>query len=212
MQSKVYSSLLILIAFLGGFVLMSVELIYPRISAIWFGNILEIWAVDLSMALLVIAGGYRTGTYLLSRFQNNTFKLLIIFYSCTVLYFFIIPHFYSSILDSLLSFSTITGAVFFALIFMIPTMGVLAVTSPLLIEIANQYDLFKNATPFLFGASSIGGAVAMLLIGLYLLPYFGIELNCYILATILTFNILFIVYIKVKTKVFPENPRSQPAY
>jgi hypothetical protein len=212
MQSKVSSFLLILIAFLGGFVLMSVELIYPRISAIWFGNILEIWAVDLSMALLVIAAGYRTGTYLLSRFQNNAFKMLIIFYTCTVMYFFIIPHLYSSILDSLLSFSTVTGAVFFALLFMIPTMGVLAVTSPLLIEIVNQYFLFKNATPFLFGASSIGGALAMLLIGLYFLPYFGIELTCYMLATILTFNLFFIFYIKVKTKFLPDNSNTQSTY
>lgn len=196
MQSKNIAFFLGITAFIGGFVLLAVELIYPRISAIWFGNILDIWAVDLSMSLLVIAIGYRSGSYFLKYKLSKLFPILYMCYLLVGVFFIFIPHFYSSILNSFLNFPVIIGAIMFAFIFMITTMGILAAASPLLVEIASKSPTQKNATSFIYGISTLGGAAAMLFIGLYFIPYFGIKFSCYLLGILTFLNLILIAFIR----------------
>ncbi|MGZ3865031.1 MAG: hypothetical protein ACXVOH_01785 [Bacteroidia bacterium] len=175
-------------AFIGGFALMSVELIYPRISSIWFGNTLVVWAVDLSLSLAVIAMGYFSGSFFLKINPHKKNSFLSIVYIVGAAWFFITPHFYNLLLESLLNMNETASAVIFGLVFMIPTMGILAFTSPLLIASAQKNIVQENAASFIFGISTFGGALATLFVGLYFIPYLGILNACYFSGALLLFN------------------------
>jgi hypothetical protein len=165
---------------------MGAEVIYPRISAIWFGNILEIWATDLSVSLLVMAIGYRLGALILQKGNRSILKLLVIIYSISAVWFFLLPGIYRPVLDSFLNMPVVLGAFLFALLFMAPTVGLLAVTGPLLVQFANQSKGF--GVSLIYGASSLCGAIGVLLTGLYFLPHLGISISCYAQGALLAFS------------------------
>lgn len=202
MSGKRPFSIIACVAFLGGYALMAVEIIYPRISAIWFGNILDVWAVDLAMSLFILALGYRAGSYLLAKNKNALYNYLLLAYFLASSLFFFLPHFYVTLLDAFLDLPVISGAILFAFIFMIPTIGVLAATAPLWVEIISKKS--KNGPSLMYGISSLGGAVAMLLAGLYTLPNWGIRSNCYLLGGLLFINILLTGYIRKSRNANPS--------
>lgn len=82
---------------------------------------------------------------------------------------------------------------------MFPTMGLLAITGPLLVHLKNTVSpKTSSSTSVIFGVSTLGGAFAMLVIGLYSLPYLGIKITIYCLATLLVTNGLLIWVYKQK--------------
>lgn len=196
MQNRTYLFLSGLIAWIGGSVLMSVELIYPRISAIWFGNTLHVWAIDISASLLVIALGYKTGTYLLHKKNHLVYSFLYSAYLVSAFCFALIPFSYAFILDNLLGLSGFMASWLFALIFMLPTMGLLAFTSPVLVQLVSGSTTSRTSASFIYGISSFGGAFTMLWMGLYTLPNLGIRLNCFIMSFLILIPILLLYYLK----------------
>lgn len=162
---------------------MSGEIIYPRISAIWFGNTLDIWVADLSMSLFIVALGYLAGSHLLKK-KRRVIKPLLLAYFISAAFYAALPLFYSRLLDGMLALPVVAGAYLFAWVFMIPTMGLLAFTSPLLVS-ASAAEINKGAS-FVFGLSTLSGAIAMPVVGTYFLPYFGIRATCWFISCLLT--------------------------
>ncbi len=183
-------------AFAGGFCLMAVEVIYPRISAIWFGNILEIWAMDLSMSLLIMALGYAAGSYLIRKSKERSNTFLFAAYLISTVTFLSLPYFYSFVLDACIHLPVLAGALIFSIILMVPTLGLLAFSSPLLVEMRALND--SKAASYIYGISSLGGAVGVLIIGVFLLPYAGIEANCHLLGALLLINVGISAYWKYR--------------
>lgn len=199
MKSKQLSILLLITAFLSGFVLMSMELVYPRISIIWFGNVLSVWAIDLSMSLIVIAIGYWAGSWLLKRKKREITFYLLWIYLITAVYLLIMNLTHQVLLEKISSMDVITGSILFSMLFMFPTMGLLAVSGPLLVHLKNTVSPKKMySSSLIFGVSTMGGAIAMLIIGLYSLPYLGIRITIYCLITLLVTNSLLIWIYKQK--------------
>ena len=199
MGNKQLSILLLIIAFLSGLVLMSMELVYPRISIIWFGNVLTVWAIDLSMSLVIIAIGYRVGSWLLKRKKREITYYLLSIYLITAVYLLIINLTHQVVLEKISSLDVIFGSILFSIFFMLPTMGLLAITGPLLVHLKNTVSTKTSfSTSVIFGVSTLGGAFAMLFIGLYSLPYLGIKITIYCLATLLVTNCLLIWVYKQK--------------
>ncbi len=197
MENKLSTILLLLTAFLGGFVLMSMELIYPRISIIWFGNVLSVWAIDLSMSLVIVAIGYRIGSWLLIRKKWKMTTYLLLIYLITAVYLSIMNLTYSIILEKISRLDIALGSIMFSIIFMFPTIGLLAVSGPLLVYLKNNFSVKKTLGPSLiFGFSTLGGAISMLVIGLYSLPYLGISVTIYCLVTVLIVNASLILLYK----------------
>lgn len=199
MKNKQSNILLLITAFLSGLVLMSMELVYPRISIIWFGNVLTVWAIDLSMSLVIIAIGYRIGSWLLKRKKREISYYLLLIYLITAVYLLIINLTYQVVLEKISSLDVIFGTILFSIFFMFPTMGLLAISGPLLVYLKNIVSP-KNVSgsSIIFGVSTMGGAIAMLVIGLYSLPYLGIKITIYCLVTLLVSNGLLIWVYKQK--------------
>jgi hypothetical protein len=193
MGSKQSTLLLLITAFLGGFVLMSMELIYPRISIIWFGNVLSVWAIDLSMSLVIIAVGYRIGSWLLKVKKRKISFYLVWIYLFVTCYLLIMSVTHEIILENISYWGVIPGSILFSLIFMLPTMGVLAISGPLLVSFLDEISLNKkSSTSIIFGTSTMGGAISMLVIGLYFLPNMGITMTIYTVVVLLGLNALLI--------------------
>lgn len=193
MENKQSYILFLLISFLSGFALMSMELVYPRISIIWFGNVLTVWAIDLSMSLVIIAIGYRIGSWLISRKKGELSYYLLFIYLFAVVYLIIINLSHKMILEKIALLDVVLGSILFSLFFMLPTMGLLAVSGPLLVQLINtNCSNTTQSTAVIFGTSTMGGAIAMLVIGLYSLPHLGISITIYFLISLLIINILFV--------------------
>jgi hypothetical protein len=199
MGSKYSTILLLITAFLSGFVLMSMELVYPRISIIWFGNVLAVWAIDLSMSLVAIAIGYWAGSRLLIRKKREITYYLLLIYLTTAAYLVLINFTHQVVLEKISSLDVTFGSIVFSILFMFPTIGLLAISGPLLVHLKNTISP-KNAfsSSVIFGVSTLGGALAMLIIGLYTLPHLGIRITIYCLVTLLVTNGVFILMYKLK--------------
>jgi hypothetical protein len=199
MGSKYSTILLLITAFLSGFVLMSMELVYPRISIIWFGNVLAVWAIDLSMSLVAIAIGYWAGSRLLIRKKREITYYLLLIYLITAAYLVLINFTHQVVLEKISSLDVTFGSIVFSILFMFPTIGLLAISGPLLVHLKNTISP-KNAfsSSVIFGVSTLGGALAMLIIGLYTLPHLGIRITIYCLVTLLVTNGVFILMYKLK--------------
>lgn len=199
MRSRSLTILLLLTAFLSGFVLMSMELIYPRISIIWFGNVLTVWAIDLSMSLTIIAIGYRFGSWLLKRKKRETTYYLLLIYLIAGIYLLIMNLTFQVILEKIASLDVALGSILFSIIFMLPTMGLLSVSGPLLVHLKNTISPQNTfSSSMIFGVSTLGGAIAMLAVGFYSLPYLGLRITIYCLVALLVTNCLLIFIYKIK--------------
>lgn len=197
MKSNYSKFLLIIIAFLGGFVLMSMELVFPRISMIWFGNVLSVWAIDLSMSLVIIAIGYRLGSWLLQKNKYPLKACLIAVYFFGAFYLLLINVLYKALMEYIAPLDEVFGSLLFSMILMFPTMGILAFSGPLLVKIFNATSSKHNSgSSLIFGFSTLGGAVAMLIVGLYTLPNLGISITFYFLILLLLLNAFLIIPLK----------------
>lgn len=199
MNSILQNILLLLTAFIGGFVLMSMELVYPRISVIWFGNILTVWAIDLSMSLIVISIGYWVGSWLLVQKKHPVRFYLISIYLIVAMFLSLINMTHHIILEKVSTLDVISGSVLFSILFMFPTMGLLAITGPLLVHLKSSITSQKAfSSSLIFGVSTMGGAIAMLVVGLYFLPYHGINYTVNFLIAILLANAILMSRINLK--------------
>lgn len=195
MSKKLY---ILVMAFMGGATLMSMELIFPKMSMIWFGNVLSVWSANLIMALLTIAAGYALGTVLLRK-EGNHKKWLIILYSICAIFFLTMPYFQKSIFESFFEMNESIGSLITAMIFMVPTIGMLAITSPILVsELESQNEKQKTNVSTVFGVSTIAGVFGLLISGLYVIPYMGLTALMQICGVLMVLNILLAVLLNAR--------------
>jgi hypothetical protein len=186
--------LLLTVSFIGGFLLMSIELIYPRISALYFGNTLLVWAADLSLALFFMSIGYLIGSKVVDFKMNNTTikNCLLVSYLMICVFLIFLPYVYDSILIILLPLNILLGLFLFGGFVMFFTIGLLAFSSPLLVYYYNNLTSSNKNSGMLFSISTIGGVIAIILIGLLSIPFLGIKLTCHMLSVFIFINIILI--------------------
>lgn len=181
---------LLVMAFFGGMALMSMELIFPKMSMIWFGNILTVWSANLIMALLTIAGGYALGSILLRKVDNPKIWLIFLYCACGV-FFFTMPFFQNAFFEFFLETDESLGSLIAAAVFMVPSIGVLAITSPILISELESYNAKeKTNASVIFGTSTIAGVVALLIGGLFVIPYLGLTSLTQICGGFMVINVI----------------------
>ncbi len=168
---------------------MSMEIIFPKISMIWFGNLLEVWSAMLIGALIAMAVGYKVGSRLVQRNQDSKW-LLVACYVVAAGVFLLMPRF-NGLFESFLTLNTGVGSLLVALILLLPSIGILAITSPIIVAAFERdatNDRLKSS--YIFGASTIAGVLVILMAGLYFLPYLGIAWMCAAMGGILLLNAL----------------------
>lgn len=185
------SRLIQLIAFINGFVLISFELIYPRMTAIWFGNVTSIWVINIVSTILSIGIGYLLSSILLAKNTSNPFKVLNVIFMGTAVYLLLLIHIYDDILDMLIELPLHTGAIIFALMMIFPLVGMLSIASPILVHLLSD-TLKKEAVSIVFFISTFGGVLGILALAFYFLPYRGIYVTGMLMNGLLLVNVILV--------------------
>ncbi len=168
---------------------MMMEIILPKISMIWFGNLLEVWSAMLIGALLAMAIGYRIGGILVKKSRSSR-TILAACYLLNAIIFFSLPHF-DGIFEFFLGMNTGLGSLLAALIVLLPSIGTLAITSPIIVDYFEKQSEGTNLkASLIFGASTFSGVFVILISGLYLLPQLGISFASTLIAVMLLLNVL----------------------
>lgn len=175
-------------AFFGGAALMSMELIFPKMSMIWFGNVLSVWSANLVAALATIAIGYSIGGRLVKKGRNLK-SITILLYVVAGVFFLVLPYFYKMLFEGISGMGVNVGSLISAFIFMLPTIGALAVISPILVsEHEISVGTSKNSSSSVFGFSTIAGVLIILFGGLYVIPFLGLSVMMQISGAFVLLN------------------------
>jgi spermidine synthase len=185
-----------ILAFIEGFVLMSVELTAGRMLSVYFGTSLIVWAFVLGITLLFLALGYFLGSYL-SHNNDRTFRhlelILVVLFSAlmiTTAYQYINQFF---ILHTGFYFALACSAV---ILIGLPALCCGAIT-PLIIQVfALKFINMKSISGKILGLSTIGGVLAVFLCAFYFMSAFGLRNTILLNAALLFFPTAFLLFKK----------------
>jgi predicted membrane-bound spermidine synthase len=179
-----------LIAFIEGFILMSVELTAGRMLNIYFGTSLLVWAFVLGITLLFLSLGYFTGAYLSEKRETLLQRLEIVLAFLFVS--LIIASHYQWLIQHCIMFTSFyfaLGASTFVLIGL-PALCCGTITPLIIQQFQNQFANSKSISGKILGLSTIGGVLAVFFTAFYLLSQVGLKQTILLDATYLLIPIL----------------------
>ena len=171
MNKIVYS-----LAFSGGFIIMSLELLGGRILAPYFGSSIYVWGSIISIFMLSLSGGYLAGGKL-SMFNPSMEKFGAIFLFAAVLLF---PLIYTAETAMEAIFDQITdprygSLVASAILFTLPTV-ILGMISPYSVRLLMEtVEKSGQVAGKLYFVSTLGSALGTLATSFYLVLWFEIN-------------------------------------
>lgn len=168
--------LIALLAFTGGFVIMSVELLGGRLLAPWFGSSIYVWGSVISVFMLALALGYYIGGRW-SVHNPNLAKFGLVFVVGGII-----------LLPLMLSAEFVMGAVFeqvsdprygsllaASILFIAPTLT-LGIISPYSVRLlVDQSDRAGEVAGKLYFFSTLGSAIGTLATSFYFVLWFEME-------------------------------------
>lgn len=169
-----------------GSLVIIIELLGTKMMTPLLGNSLKIWTNTLGITLLFLTFGYFFGGKLKQKLSSDLISNIIGLASLFILMMPIvaIPIIESTINQGFL-FSSIISSIF---IIGIPIFVVSSI-SPILIQLlSDNLDNSGKHAGFVFALSTVGGIIFSFLIGLYILPTFGIT------KPLLFFSCLLVIY------------------
>lgn len=165
---------ILLLSFLEGAAVMTVELVGAKILAPIFGTSLYVWAATLGITLFALTTGYYTGGYISSKSKNVTTIYLILLLAG--LFTLLMPLSSYYILNATINFDVRLGASISLLVFMFPPLLLMGMTSPLIIHFFTQHaEKAGKSAGTVYAISTLGGILSTFLTGFYLLPELGIK-------------------------------------
>ena len=173
-KEKIKSSIY-LFAVLEGATVMAVELIAARMIAPYFGSSLYVWAAVIGFTLLGLAMGYYLGGRLADKYWHpNT--ILWVLLAASV--FLMLMHYTSAQLTNLFVGMNIwVSVIIICMLLVLPPLLFLGMVPTLLIRyISATVDDAGKATGNVFTISSASGIIALLVIGFYIIPQFGLTI------------------------------------
>ena len=171
MNKIVYS-----LAFSGGFIIMSLELLGGRILAPYFGSSIYVWGSIISIFMLSLSGGYLAGGKL-SMFNPSMEKFGAIFLFAALLLF---PLIYTAETAMEAIFDQITdprygSLVASAILFTLPTV-ILGMISPYSVRLLMEtVEKSGQVAGKLYFVSTLGSALGTLATSFYLVLWFEIN-------------------------------------
>jgi len=164
------------LAFTGGFVIMSIELLGGRILSPYFGSSVYVWGSIITVFMLSLSAGYLLGGKL-SLFNPSIRKFAALFFVAGVLLYPLV-HYGETIMNFVFEriedprYGSLTAALF---MFLPPTV-VLGMISPysvsLLVTNARESG---SVAGYLYFVSTLGSAIGTLLTSFYLVLWFDID-------------------------------------
>ena len=200
-----------LVVFVGGFIMMVLEIIGARYLAKDFGSSFHVWVSQIGVVLIALALGYYVGGAVADRWQ--TLFLLAGLLAVTGVGMFFIPEWGGRLLNKLIErhppelpvplvWQKADPVIGSALLFLIPCM-VLAMLSPFMIRMSTRrLSEVGRSSGLVIAAGTLGSIAGVFVSGFVLIEHFG-------MITIFRFSGVMTVALGVLCGVIEWNLRSQ---
>jgi MFS family permease len=172
------------LVFLGGFIIMVLEIIGARLLAKDFGSSFHVWVSQIGVVLVALALGYYLGGALADRWQRLSVLVALLVPAGLVL--FLIPNCAAWLIDAIirrhpadqpipLLWQKLDPVLGSALIFLMPCV-VLATLSPYMIRLSTQsLAQVGRSSGFIIAASTVGSIVGVFVSGFVLIDQMKIS-------------------------------------
>ena len=179
--------LLIFIAFIAGYLIMSLELLGFRLLAPYFGNSIYVWGTLIGLILAALAGGYYLGGWLADK--KAALSLILKLYLAAGIFLLVDLFLYSPILKYLTDWGMIWGLLTATIFIFFVPMVALAAVSPIIMKILTTQEKTGHAAGLVYAWGTIGSLLGTFLTAFVLIPYFGSRLtlySCFFLALVIS--------------------------
>lgn len=162
------------LSFLEGGSVMVCELVGAKMLAPFFGTSLYVWAAALGLTLGGLTIGYFLGGRLSAKYSNDQRLLYYVLIAASI-FMVLMPVTSHWIMSAAIEMNLQTGAILSLLIFMVPPLIFMGMTSPIIINLlTNDADRAGNSAGNVYAISTLGGILLTFLMGFYIIPNFGI--------------------------------------
>lgn len=176
--------LLLSLAFIEGACVMAIELLGAKMIAPFFGSSLYVWASVLGVTLFSLMMGYYLGGFFSEKSKSKNAVLWVLIAGGTLIT--LMPYSSLWIMKNMIDSSIQVGSTISLIVFLLPPLVFMGMTSPMLINLINSsVDKSGKTAGLVYAISTLGGIFGTFLIGFYLLPNFGINWPCLIFGGII---------------------------
>jgi predicted membrane-bound spermidine synthase len=179
------TSFLLALSFIEGACVMVAELAGGKMLAPFYGTSLYVWASTLAITLGGLTAGYYVGGRLSKKSLAERKKILFLTLALAAALVIIMPVWGSFIMSRTMDMEFLTGLVISQASFLfLPIFG-MGMVSPLIIGLLGETRNSGSAAGSVYAISTLGGIIATLLTGFWLVPVVGISLPCMVSGALL---------------------------
>ena len=192
----------LLLAFLGGFASLELEILGTRLISPVYGSTIYVWTSLITITLLGLSLGYYFGGNLIDKNKINLKKLgLVILF--TGIYLIFLPSFSRYVIKSLFFyFDVVSGPLIISFLILFLPMVFLGTIFPSCVKLdTEKMEEVGRKAGKISVLSTIGGLTGSLLTGYYLILNVGITTTCLATGTIFIL-ISFLIYFRKRFLIF----------
>jgi len=184
---------LLVLSFIEGSCVMVAELAGGKMLAPFYGTSLYVWASTLSITLGALTIGYYLGGRICNNDAEKRKKFLFFIIACASALVIVMPVWANFIMKQTLNLGFLSGLVISQLGFLLlPVLG-MGMVSPIIISLLAETKNSGTAAGSVYAISTLGGVIATLLTGFWLVPLIGISIPCIVAGSLLfILNVLFL--------------------
>ena len=190
---------LLLLSFFEGSCVMIAELGGGKMLAPFYGTSLYVWASTLALTLGGLTIGYYLGGELSKRDLAQRQKTLFLTLAIASGLVIVMPMLANFIMMRTLDMSFLTGVIISQLFFLMPPILGMGMVSPMLISLIAEDNNSGKAAGLVYAISTLGGVIATMITGFWLVPVVGISMPCIISGALLF--LLTILILRPKAKI-----------
>jgi predicted membrane-bound spermidine synthase len=176
---------LLLLSFFEGASVMVAELAGGKMLAPYYGTSLYVWASTLAITLGALTIGYYLGGEWSKKMKEQRQKRLFLTLAIASGLVIVMPVLAKFVMEGTLEMSFLTGVVISQLVFLMPPVLGMGIVSPMLIGLIGENSDSGKAAGLVYAVSTLGGVIATLLTGFWLVPLVGIAIPCVVSGAIL---------------------------
>lgn len=195
----VTQKLLLILSFFEGACVMVAELAGGKMLAPFYGTSLYVWASTLAITLGGLTLGYYIGGEMSKKELPQRQKALFLTLSVASALVIVMPMTARYIMASTMDMGFMTGLITSQLLYLLPPIMGMGMVSPLLISLIAEENKSGKAAGLIYAVSTLGGVIATMITGFWLVPLIGITLPCIVMGSVLL--VLSIAILRPKNKI-----------
>ncbi|MBI2257831.1 MAG: spermidine synthase [Flavobacteriia bacterium] len=179
------------IAFIEGAIVIAVEILGSKMIQPFIGNSLFIWTVVIGTTIIFLTIGYYLGG-IYSKKENLIPKLAIVL-SLATFFIILMPILTFKLFDVFLNDSILLNGILMTSLLIGPALICLGITSPIIIQLlTKEVESSGEIAGKVYAISSFGGILMTLILGFFLLEFWGIVKSIMLFSILLSIISLFI--------------------